>query len=234
MKVFAAQLFFLVFILITCPIPGSGQALAPDTAAQQLRSLPQEKITEIAEREAFRYEVPAREPQSSWDKFKAWLYKQLSTLFGTPAAQAVWEVLLYLAFAALFLLILNQYLKGNIRRILLGHTTPAPTSAVTQAVGTDTGFEERIQSAVAGGNYGQAIRFLYRQSLHQLQQSGHIDWRRDKTNHDYLYEIGPHELQRLFREVTRYYEYAEYGNFSVSRAEFENARNRFQQLKTLI
>ncbi|MDX1639881.1 MAG: DUF4129 domain-containing protein, partial [Balneolaceae bacterium] len=76
--------------------------------------------------------------------------------------------------------------------------------------------------------------YLYRKSLKNLSEAGLITWKKDKTNRSYIYELSSEKLRSVFRDVTTYYEYAEYGHFPVDRERFKTVHDQFQYLNNLI
>jgi hypothetical protein len=132
-------------------------------------------------------------------------------------------------------MLLNQFMKGNIRSLFSGKNTAKPGAfSIEQTDGSRQDLDRLIREAIDDNQLGLAVRYLYQRSLMQLQNRGIINWKKNKTNRDYLYEIQGNELRGLFREVTRYYEYAEYGNFAVDGADFEKLQNQFNEIETLI
>jgi len=61
-----------------------------------------------------------------------------------------------------------------------------------------------------------------------------IDWQLQKTNDDYLKELGSTKLQEPFKTITRLYDYIWYGNFDLDELKYMKAEHAFVQLqKTL-
>lgn len=206
-----------------------------DTVSFDPRPLPEKKIARITDDPAFAYQSPPRESQSLADRIKSWLRRQIASMLSTPAARTVWEIGLYIAFIVLIVLLINQYMKRHSGSLFLRSHTLTPLAFTTNRSKNHRRDDEAlIQRAIEDGRFRDAIRHLYRRALRQLQQGGHIQWKRNKTNHDYLYEIQRESLRRIFRDLTHYYEHAEYGNFSIDEENFEKAYGRFKKMETLL
>lgn len=206
-----------------------------DSVETEIRQPSKEKIATYANNDAFDYEDTPHESLSLVEKINNWLQKQISAILDNPVAQSILEIALYLGFAALIILLINQFLKGNMSGIFQSEKISKPDAFVLeQKEGQSRDLDKLIQKAIDDNQYSLAIRHLYQKSLFQLQNAGYISWKKNKTNRDYLYEIKQGDLQKVFREVTRYYELAEYGNFSISNNDFQQIYARFKKLKTLI
>lgn len=92
-------------------------------------------------------------------------------------------------------------------------------------------FEDLLQQAVDAGRYRAAVRLLYLRTLRQLSDRGLIAWKQDKTNHDYIRELGDRTLRPGFSDVTLIFEYIWYGEFPVNKDDFNLARASFLQFE---
>jgi hypothetical protein len=81
------------------------------------------------------------------------------------------------------------------------------------------------RSAESAGQYREALRYTYLHVLQLLDQAGLINYRPDKTNRAYRLELERTDLRDGFAQVTRAYERAWYGGYSVSRSQFEQQRS---------
>lgn len=88
-------------------------------------------------------------------------------------------------------------------------------------------FGAEIAAAVAAGRYRDAIRLEYLFALRRLSEAGRIRWSREKTNRDYAAELRGTRLERPFQEVTSIYEFAWYGEMSVTVSEYDGISRRF-------
>ncbi|NUO02845.1 MAG: DUF4129 domain-containing protein, partial [Saprospiraceae bacterium] len=70
--------------------------------------------------------------------------------------------------------------------------------------------------------------------LKKLSQQQLVFWKKDKTNRDYLRELSHTTLHQPFREVTRDFEWAWYGDVVVGKKDFEQMQGPFQEMLSLI
>lgn len=92
-------------------------------------------------------------------------------------------------------------------------------------------WEEQLRAALAAGDTRMAIRYSYMLLLQLLQARNLIQYRQDKTNTDYFRELGDSPVRQQFRQLTRNYEYAWYGNFLPSADAFEAYLQLFNGVK---
>ncbi|MGM5630561.1 hypothetical protein O2K51_06615 [Apibacter raozihei] len=95
-------------------------------------------------------------------------------------------------------------------------------------------FEQLIQSALEQKNYRLALRFYYLKLLKNLSDKNLIEYKYQKTNYEYYYEIQHEELKKLFKEVSFVFDYCWYGDHEAQENDFIIAENKFNQIQNLI
>lgn len=91
-----------------------------------------------------------------------------------------------------------------------------------------TDLKQLLQQAIDNQNYRLAIRYYYLISLKGLSTKKLIDYHKDKTNSEYLFEIENTELRSQFSYLSYVYTYVWYGEFSVDETHFKAAQNKYQ------
>lgn len=101
---------------------------------------------------------------------------------------------------------------------------------------TDDDFIEDIEAvdvraglklALSQRDYRMAIRMKFIELLQLLQTRELIDWKSDKTNRDYVYEIANKSHRRKFKNLSGTYEFIWYGNTKVSELDFRRIDPKF-------
>lgn len=95
-------------------------------------------------------------------------------------------------------------------------------------------FESKLQQALSTENYKEASRLLFLRSLKKMSDNGTINWKINKTNRDYYYEIKKKEIKSQFREVSLLFEYMVYGDFDVSLSQFQQMQVIYDGFDQLI
>lgn len=83
--------------------------------------------------------------------------------------------------------------------------------------------------AIANKQYTLAIRLYYLSCIKKMSENNLVKWKRDKTNRNYINELGGHELAPSFRELTPIFERIWYGNKIVDESTFRLLQPKFQR-----
>ena len=95
-------------------------------------------------------------------------------------------------------------------------------SALSRAPESWAGLADQLARE---GKFREAIRHLYLALLSRLHRDGAIDYDPAKSNWDYFRGFkGAHSLLGPFRELTRRFDFAWYGNLEVSQAAWNTFR----------
>ena len=96
-------------------------------------------------------------------------------------------------------------------------------SALSRPPETWAGLADQL---AAEGKFREAIRHLYLALLSRLHRDGAIDYDPAKSNWDYFRGFkGNGEVLKPFRELTRRFDFAWYGNLEVSAAAWATFRS---------
>ena len=98
---------------------------------------------------------------------------------------------------------------------------------VLVAGGVSLSLQERAEKA---GQYDVAVRLLYIQLLKDLQDNGHIKYRRDYSNRDYRHQLRANELLPGYGDVTIDYERYWYGKYAIDPLSYRLVKRKFTAL----
>lgn len=91
-------------------------------------------------------------------------------------------------------------------------------------------YEKEIEKAISAGNQRLAVRLMFLRLLRNLTDKNIIQYKHDRTNFDYLMQLGNTKWYDPFRKVARHYEYVWYGKFAIDERQFDIIRNEFNNL----
>jgi hypothetical protein len=94
----------------------------------------------------------------------------------------------------------------------------------------DIDFDKRINKALDVQDYRLATRLLFLRLLRSMAEKNIIKYSIDKTNLDYLFELGSTKYYKDFSAAARNYEYVWYGNFSMQQGQFAQVRQLLEEL----
>lgn len=233
----------LSFLLLLLCLTSWGQkdslVVNYDDSALEKIVIEKEDIQQFLDDEKFDYEVE-KVDNSWWEDIKNWLYnfvrRFFEWIFGVDRAPAFLAVFLkalpYILLGLLLYLIIRFFLNVNSRALLQNkeNANLVSLSEEERIIKTED-INALIQQAVADKNYRLAIRYSYLLVLRQLSEAEHIDWKPQKTNDDYLYELGSDTLKKGFSKATLIYDYIWYGEFHIEKEGYEQASNVFLDLQ---
>lgn len=141
--------------------------------------------------------------------------------------------LLIIAIATLFvlvyLLLREQKLKSRVN-LLSQDNLPIVFDKDTG----ETDFERMLDKAMSEGNYRMCIRAQYLIVLSALSDLKFIEWKKDKTNHDYLQETKHHNWNKNFKTATYTFEKVWYGDWPLNSATYSLMESFFTELNAEI
>lgn len=230
----------LVFVLLLiCCITGATQiSFAQETltsdSTSSLRAPSNERLLEISQNPDYNYRETQAE-LSLWDRFMMWLRNLLGEWLQEKYVEWFLKITAGIAFISVLYLLINQISKGELRSALAKRRDRTLLDLNLKAVTeTDSKLDELLQKALEKKNYSLAVRYLYQKSIVLLKEQGLINWKADKTNHDFLFELGNHPVAIPFDRLTYFHEYVDYGDFKIDERRYHTIQKVFEEFKKLI
>ena len=93
-----------------------------------------------------------------------------------------------------------------------------------------TDFNALLQRAIKNKDYRLATRYYYLLLLKKLSDKKEIDYHKDKTNTEYLFEIQNKQLRNQFSEVSYIYSYVWYGEFPLDTIKFNAVEKKYKSI----
>ena len=94
----------------------------------------------------------------------------------------------------------------------------------------ETELDGSIQKAIQDGNFALAIRLYYLSIIRELSLAKALDWKKEKTNFQYLRELRNHPLKDSFKNATNIFERIWYGEEELPADRFRAIAPEFEQL----
>jgi len=201
-----------------------------DSSVLQLRSFDSAKMAAYRRDIDFQYDRDRSPSKSLWQRFVEWFWETVEELLNTKGGQATYKILLIVLSVAILTYVILR-LSGMTR---MGMFTRADGDlGLDYTVGQEDihslNFDEAIANAESSRNFRLGIRLLYLQTLKKLSERQLIQWRLNKTNTVYAQELAESGHAKPFRELTRDFEYAWYGERHVAEQDFNNLKEQFKQ-----
>lgn len=173
------------------------------------------------------FKYPAYRAEKDWrpqwiKSLSAWAAEHLKAI----------RNLMLISFALLIVLIVILFMTRSdipVFRWRAARTGAAGDAAEEENLQAD--LEAMAANARNAGQFREAVRYRYLHALQLLEQGGLIVRAKDKTNMDYLRELGRTGFHQAFALITLQYEYVWYGRMPISEAQFGRMNAAFDDFK---
>jgi hypothetical protein len=167
------------------------------------------------------WKKPAKPKEDSWN------------IYDKVFNPALWQLIGYAFLGAIFIFVLYR-LIANAIYYRKGKRTEQFIDLSDDVMKLDEGsLKSLLKELLAEGKYREAIRTHYLLTLLSLERSGLIKFDSNATNHDYAHQLKDHRAYTAFSFLTRIYEYAWYGDMTLSQQDYTFAEKRFADFKQL-
>ncbi|WP_421774072.1 DUF4129 domain-containing protein [Gracilimonas sp.] len=208
------------------------QDFEPDSSEVYVRTVSPSTLDSLTSDNAFAYNEEAENPETLLSRIQRWVVQLLQWIFSSPWASITVRVIFFAIFGAVLFALINHMLGGNLTSSFSRKNSGQSLAMnIGESELTKTDYEEMLQTALTESRYRDAVRILYLKALQQLNENELINWKPDKTNHDYLRELGNHPAGDFFNKLTTYYEYVEYGDFKIEKPGFETVQDVYEKFK---
>jgi len=151
--------------------------------------------------------------------------------FRIPISATAAKIILFSIVLGLLIFLLIKVFKGN---ILPGNKKISETGISVETVQEEdihhADLEKLYYEACTNKNYRQAIRIYYLMIIRELLSQHFIRWKKEKTNHEYIFEMADHSFYSRFREITLLFERIWYGEVELDENNFHLINPRFHSL----
>lgn len=205
----------LMLAALSMPAGVRAQAVPRDSGAVVVRRPPDGVLEALRRDPDFDYEHARPATASLWERFKRWLWETLLAPLGDAAMAPFWRGVLYLlvGVGVTFAVVRLLGMRGE---GLFYRRRPGPAPPAFEAVPSAPDLDALLADALRAGDYRRAVHFYYLMALRTLVDRGLVVWRREKTNHDYLDELGDAPARPAFEELTLLFDYLWYGDFPIA------------------
>ncbi len=223
------------------PISENREVVYDLDSQKEVQQFDQDKIQEYRSQDAFNY-TEYQEVDNWWTRFKKWVGQLLQRFFRwlsggeiTGFWAGVLQILPYVVVIGVLFLLGWLFLKVNPKDMLFEKQEP-PQIELTEDedIIQNQDIQQLINQALQSNNYRLAIRYYYLFVLKKLSDLELINWESQKTNTDYIKELGDAKLKDQFRIITRLYDYIWYGSFEVNEKSYQQAEKEFLSISNRI
>jgi len=204
-----------------------------DSATVESRAFSAKRLEELRKDSELQYKEEATVAESLFDRFMKWLSRKLASLVNTSITTNWGRVIIWIVALAVIAAIILAVLKVDaFNMFFLGRGANAINHNVFEENIHEMNFEKLIQEAIDQNDYRRGVRLVFLYALKLLADRQLIHWEQGKTNHDYVAELNAGELRNGLSDLSFYFDYAWYGNFTINRELFTKVNDTFTHWKT--
>lgn len=201
-----------------------------DTLKINTRTFSGVEIDKLKSDPDLNYQQPPTIAESLWDRFKQWLAWFFQTLFEKAATTDLGRLIMYTLAGILVIVVIMTLLKVNAFKVFYsGADQPKLSHQVFHENIHEMDFDKLIKEASEKNELRLATRLIFLYALKLLSDKHLIEFNPGKTNHDYVEELIRPELKTGLNELSFYFDYAWYGDFSVNDIQFQKIKNTFAE-----
>jgi hypothetical protein len=219
----SARLLFTVLSLSFCLATTAQKKALYDSSKIEQRTFSSSSLNTYENDKDFQYEKEPAEGQTWWEKFWDWVWNKYDDIMSTDTGRNTMKAIYWLLGAGAVAFFVLKVSKMNRLNLFTASPQGNPSYRIEEENIHEIPFDSAIQNALRDGNYRLAVRLLYLQNLKMLTDKNLIDWQPNKTDKDYLNELTP-ALQQPFSRITVVFEYAWYGQQSITGDDFAELR----------
>lgn len=227
-----------IFLLASVNLFANCDSIQAKKISFELRTFDQAKIDNYKSDSTYDYINIHKDELSFFEKlrnkFFAWILDR--EVLNTDIPDFTKFIVYVIAFAFGAVLLFLIYKLGYIN--FFQKEEKADDDILLEEIDRDTNIatiDELIRNAKINEDYRLVTRLLYLKSLKKLTDNSLIDWRKGKTNADYVTELKKSKLHDDFKQLTAVFEYVWYGEFQIETADSINEiENRFEDFFTKI
>jgi hypothetical protein len=205
-----------------------------DSSLVEKKSFSEAKYEALKKDPDLNYRQAPTVGESLWSRLLSWLGKFFEALVENAVTTNWGRVLVYAIGLALLVVIIMMILKVNAFKVLYSGESGSQKYRVLDENIHEMDFEKLIKDSLREKNYRKAVRLVFLFSLKLLSDKDLVHFQSGKTNHDYVAELKDPDLKTGFNELSFYFEYAWYGNFTINAETFTKVENTFQDWRNKI
>jgi hypothetical protein len=206
-----------------------------DTSSVEVRTFDSHTLDQLKADGDLHYRQAPTVAESLWDRFLRWLSQLISDLINGAVATDWGNVLLYGLGVVVITVVIMMLLRVNALQVFYAGQGASRFQhrVISENIHT-IDFDQEIDRAAREQDYRRAVRLLFLYALKLLADKHHVHWQQGKTNHDYLAELKVADLRQGFHDLSYYFDYAWYGNFTLKPETFQHVHTIFNTWRVKI
>ena len=215
-------LFILLFITLNM---FSQPRISYDSSDVEIKMPDKKAVTELKNNKHFIYNEKMENPTSWKQKLMYWLLDKFYSFFSDEGAA---PYIRYVIVALFLIFIIFKIFKKRIGSIFV--SSKKRIKIENELLDEDLNkmdLPQLINNAIREKNYQVAVRYLFLQTLKILINTEQINSRVNRTNNELILDLKNTKYLKEFSELVAFYEHGWYGNFNISKENFNRIQKKF-------
>lgn len=229
-------LIYILFLISSFPwslCAGEKQPLM-DSSEVVLKSIDSNSINKYKSDSDFIYRQKEESSMNLWDRFWLWFWTQVNKATSKGSVKRGLNIFIW-TLSICMILYAAYRLTGMEKRFFV---RASPSADINFRESEEDLNNLDLPAAIADAeekrNYRLALRLQYLRSIKLLSDKGLIQYRINKTNHDYSKELSSTGLSESFNRITWLYEFGWYGEFPVDADMYGKIRDIFNVHQNMV
>lgn len=230
----------LFLLLLVLQIPCFGQFMQETHFEEKQDSIRYEKSIEYAEKREFTDNLKEKYFDSDFqyteDKEEVKEETPVNSAFLSSVLFFISKVFPFLLGAIIVFIILKSFLGTEIGFWNFKSSKKKATEKLVYEDEDihDTDIDGLLQQAILNKQYRLAVRYYYLSTLKMLSSYKLIDYHKDKTNSEYLFELENETTRSNFKYLSYVYSYVWYGEFPIDEINFKQVETKYKSFKNTL
>ena len=201
---------------------------AQDSSQIVIRKPLDSKLSALKKSKDYQYgEQESQVIDTWWNRLLRRFFRWINSLFSNSGNPNFWKTVAYVFIAGVVTFVVLKLIGVDFAGLYRKkNDNEIPYETLGENIHA-IDFTDTISEAITQKNYRLAVRLYYLKALKELTDKGMIDWRINKTNRSYVYELNSPKLRPDFERITRQFEFAWYGDFPVDEERFADIKQHF-------
>jgi len=225
-------LFLLFLLAFSQSMPAANDSIRnirADTLSEiHIKSFSQNSLDSLQNLKEFQY----RTAEGSRFSLLDWITKFISKVLGRRIRDIeIPDWLWYLVLSLIAIFIIYRIFRSNFKPLFYNpvESLQSDKDGIPENIHS-INFDESIARALNSTDYRTALRFHYLKYLKLMFDKGFVQYKKEKSNHDYQKELADNNISGIFMRLTLIYEWVWYGKiypgyetYTALSPEFEKA-----------
>lgn len=232
------KVLLFLFWFLSIVQAGASPAWTRDTTIYRIRNFDETQLQELRKSERYQYEEEEikREAPGFWELLKDWIAELLKEYgYEHDPEHVEWFSQAFVwTLVGIALIIALVFLARNRQFGQFFHRRDQILDEAVEFLsytGSNSNLEEELAQAERNQNYSLALRLLYIRCLRILEDAMLINYKKDKTNSEYLEELRMKLQYPYVEHLTYWFERVHYGEYQIDEAHYEECKALFTQMR---